>query len=165
MPSVACPRSKAGPIALLVLALVLASTGQATAARKPTTAAVHHSVGMGCVSVPHGWQVSSEQHEGWVSGQIRGIAGARIMAFTIGTGPAAASPERRGQFQWFKTEKLGDALLNYGLERKADGRAILQATVTQGGLNANFVTPERDPRSLSDLLAVARSYSRGKCPD
>jgi hypothetical protein len=87
------------------------------------------------------------------------------MAFTIGTGPPAASLERRGQFQWLRTEKLGDSFLNYALEKKGDGRGVLQASVLHGSLNANFVTPERDLQSLPDLLAVARSYSREKCPE
>ncbi|HEX9304109.1 MAG TPA: hypothetical protein VGA31_06635 [Thermoanaerobaculia bacterium] len=125
---------------------------------------VRHPVGIGCVSVPRGWQVSVDQHPGWASGQIRGTAGSRILAFTIGTGPPAASTERRGQFQWFRTEKLGDSILNYALEKKEDGRGVLQASVIHGSSNANFVTPERDPQSLPDLLAIARSYSREKCP-
>ncbi len=152
------------PISHLVLALVLASTAQVSAARKPTTGVVRHPVGIGCVSVPRGWQVSVDQHPGWASGQIRGTAGSRILAFTIGTGPPAASTERRGQFQWFRTEKLGDSILNYALEKKEDGRGVLQASVIHGSSNANFVTPERDPQSLPDLLAIARSYSREKCP-
>jgi hypothetical protein len=87
------------------------------------------------------------------------------MAFAIGTGPPAVSSERRGQFQWFRTEKLGDSLLNYALERKEHGRGVLEASVIHGSSNANFVTPERDPQSLPDLLVVARSYSRGKCSE
>jgi hypothetical protein len=146
-----------------VLVLVLASSAQAAAAPKATTSSVRHSVGIGCVSIPRGWQVSVEQHPGWASGQIRGTAGSRIMAFAIGTGPPAASPERRGQFQWFRTETLGDSFLNYALEKKGDGRGVLQASVIHGSSNANFVTPERDPESLPDLLAIARSYSREKC--
>ena len=40
------------PISHLVLALVLASTAQASAARKPTTGVVRHPVGIGCVFGP-----------------------------------------------------------------------------------------------------------------
>jgi hypothetical protein len=150
--------------AVVVLLLMLAASARAAPAPKPTTASVRHSVGIGCVSVPRGWEVAVEEHPGWASGQIRGTAGSRIMAFTIGTGLAAASPERREQFQWFRTEKLGDSVLNYALEKKEDGRGVLQASVIHGSSNANFITPERDPQSLPDLLAVARSYSREKCP-
>jgi hypothetical protein len=88
------------------------------------------------------------------------------MAFAIvtGTGAPAASPARREQFEWLKTEKLGGALLHYGLERKSDGRPVLQATVIGGGVTANFVSPQRDGNSLPSLLSVARSYSPEKCP-
>jgi hypothetical protein len=146
-----------------VISLVLAVSVQAAAPPKAAGPSVRHSVGIGCVSIPRDWQVSVDQHPGWASGQIRGTTGSRIMAFTIGTGSPAASRERREQFQWFRTEKLGDSILNYALEKKGDGRGVLQASVIRGSLNANFVTPERDLQSLSDLLLVARSYSREKC--
>ena len=146
----------------VLLVMVAFSVGAAPAQKKVGTAA-RHSVGMGCISVPAGWQISVEEHAGWASGQIRGPAGSRIMAFTIGTGPSAVSAERRGKFQWFRSEKLRDSVLNYALEKKEDGRGVLQASVIHGSSNANFVTPERDPQSLTDLLAVARSYSWGKC--
>jgi len=148
---------------VVVLLVVFASSVRAAAAPKAATASKPHSVGMGCISVPASWQISVEEHPGWASGQIRGPAGSRILAFSIGTGPSAVSPERRGQFQWFKSEKLGDSVLNSALERKADGRGVLQASVIHGSSNANFVTPERDPQSLPDLLSVARSYTRERC--
>ena len=120
------------------------------------------SVGMGCVSPPPGWQVSWEQHEGWASGTIRETASDRFVSFSIGTGAPAASPTRIAQFQWLKNEKLGDATLYYGLERKADGHSILEATVIRGALAANFISPQRDFQSLPSLLTIARSYSE-KC--
>ena len=117
---------------------------------------------MGCVSPPPGWQVSWEQHEGWASGTIRETASDRFVSFSIGTGSPAASPTRIAQFQWLKNEKLGDATLYYGLERKADGHSILEATVIRGALAANFISPQRDLQSLPSLLTIARSYSE-KC--
>ena len=50
----------------------------------------------------------------------------------------------------------------YGLERKADGHSILEATVIRGALAANFISPQRDLQSLPSLLTIARSYSE-KC--
>ena len=120
---------------------------------------------MGCVSPPAGWQVSVVPHEDWVSGQVRETASGRFVSFAIGMGGApAASPARIAQFQWLKTEKLGDADLHYGLEKKADGHSILEATVVRGALAANFITPQRDHQSLPSLLAIARSYVE-KCPE
>jgi len=84
------------------------------------------------------------------------------VSFAIGTGAPAASPARIAQFQWLKTERLGDADLHYGLEKKADGHSILEASVIRGALAANFITPQRDFQSLPNLLSIARSYSE-KC--
>lgn len=153
-------------VVVLAVFLVSAAFAQAVPERKAKATGARRSVGIGCVSVPRGWQVSLEEHSGWVSGQIQNPSDAGVMAFAIvtGAGTPAASPARREQFEWFKTEKLGRALLHYGLERKSDGRPVLQATVIGGGVTANFVSPERDARSLPSLLAVARSYSPEKCP-
>lgn len=119
---------------------------------------------MGCVSPPSGWKVSWVQHQDWVSGQVRETASDRFVSFAIGTGAPAASPARVAQFQWLKTEKLGDAALHYGLEKKADGNSVLKASVIRGTLAANFITPQRDFQSLPSLLSIARSYSE-KCPE
>ena len=119
---------------------------------------------MGCVSPPAGWQVSSARHEGWVAGQVREAASGRFVSFSIGTEAPAASPARIAQFQWFKSEKLKDADLHYGMERKADGHSILAATVLRGPVVANFITPQRDTQSLPDILSIARSYT-ATCPE
>ena len=148
----------------LVLTLTLASPVRAAKPSKAPAAAARQSVGMGCVAPPSGWKVSSQQHEGWASGTIREAASGRFVSFSIGTGAPAASPLRIAQFQWLKNEKLGDATLYYGLERKADGHSILEATVIRGELAANFITPQRDLQSLPSLLSIARSYSE-KCPE
>lgn len=153
--------------AIAIVPLVIALSSPLTAAKssKAPASAARQPVGMGCVSPLPGWQVSWRQHEGWVSGQIREAASDRFVSFAIGTGGApAASPARIAQFQWLKNEKLGDATLYYGLERKADGHSILEATVTRGALAANFITPQRDFQSLPNLLSIARSYSE-KCPE
>ena len=86
------------------------------------------------------------------------------MSFAIGTGAPAAAPARIAQFQWLKTEKLGDAALHYGMEEKSGGQLVLQASVIRGALAANFITPQRDFQSLPNLLSIARSYSE-KCPE
>jgi hypothetical protein len=156
------PMKKA--IAILPLILALASPVRAAKSPKAPTSATRQSVGTGCVSPPPGWQVSLQQHEGWASGTIREAASGRFVSFSIGTGAPAASPTRIAQFQWLKNEKLGDATLYYGLERKADGRTILEATVVRGALAANFITPQRDFQSLPSLLSIVRSYSE-KCPE
>jgi hypothetical protein len=156
---------KAIAILPLVLTLTLASPVEAAKPSKAPAPAARHSVGMGCVSPPPGWQVSLLQHEDWVSGQVRETASGRFVSFAIGMGGApAASPARIAKFQWLKTEKLGDADLHYGLEKKADGHFILEATVVRGALVANFITPQRDLQSLPSLLSIARSYSE-KCPE
>ena len=154
------------PLVALVVLLAFGAYAGATPERKVAASGARRSLGIGCVSVSSGWKVSLEQHDGWVSGQIENPGNAGLMAFAIvtGTGAPAASPARREQFEWFKTEKLGGALLHYGLERKSDGRPVLQATVIGGGVTANFVGPQRDRKSLPDLLTVARSYSPEKCP-
>ena len=152
----------------LVLALLLAAPLEGAKPAKTTRAppkTAPLSVGMGCVSPPPGWQVSVVPHEDWVSGQVRETASGRFVSFAIGMGGApAASPARIAQFQWLKTEKLGDAELHYGLEKKSDGHSILEATVMRGALAANFITPQRDHQSLPGLLAIARSYVE-KCPE
>lgn len=152
----------------LVLALLLAAPLEGAKPAKTTRAppkTAPLSVGMGCVSPPPGWQVSVVPHEDWVSGQVRETASGRFVSFAIGMGGApAASPARIAQFQWLKTEKLGDAELHYGLEKKSDGHSILEATVVRGALAANFITPQRDLQSLPSLLAIARSYVE-KCPE
>lgn len=149
------------------LALVLAAPLEATKPAKATKVApriARVSVGMGCVSPPAGWQVSVIPQQGWFSGQVREPSG-RFVSFAVGTGGApAASPARVAQFQWLKTEKLGDGTLHYGMEKKADGHSILEATVLRGGILANFITPQRDHQSLPSLLAIARSYVE-KCPE
>ena len=118
---------------------------------------------MGCLSPPKGWQISSEPHEGWVAGQVRGPAG-RFVSFSIGTGAQAVSPARIAEFQWLKSEKVKEGDLHYALQKKADGHSILMATVVRGSLAANFITPQRDFDSLGEILSIARSYS-SKCPD
>ena len=152
-------------ITLLPLVLALALPVRAAKTSKAPAAAVRSSVGMGCVAPPAGWQVSLQQHEGWASGTIREAASGRFVSFSIGTGAPAASPTRIAQFQWLKNEKVGDGTLYYGLERKADGHSILEATVARGTLVANFITPQRgDFDGLPSLLSIARSYSE-KCPE
>ena len=154
-------------ITLLPLVLVLALPIQAAKTSKPPTSRSRplQSVGIGCVSPPKGWQVSMQQHEGWASGTIREAASGRFVSFSIGTDAPAASPTRIAQFQWLKNEKLGDATLYYGLERKADGHSILEATVVRSPRVANFITPQRgDFDGLPSLLSIARSYSE-KCPE
>jgi hypothetical protein len=135
----------------------------AKSSRAPASA-TPQSVGIGCVSPPPGWQVSLQQHKDWASGTIREAASGRFVSFSIGAGAPAASPTRIAQFQWLKNEKLGDATLFYGLERKADGHSVLEATVVRGALAANFIAPQRDLQSLPSLLSIARSYSE-KCPE
>ncbi len=153
-------------ITLLPLVLALALPVRAAkSSRPPASSTRSQSVGMGCVSPPAGWQVSLQQHEGWASGTIREAASGRFVSFSIGTEAPAASPTRIAQFQWLKNEKVKDATLYYGLERKADGHSILEATVLRGALAANFITPQRDNfDGLPSLLAIARSFSE-KCPE
>lgn len=156
------PAKKA--FAILSLIFALTSPLRAVKSSKAPTPTARRYVGMGCVSPPSGWKVSWLQHEDWVSGQVRETASDRFVSFAIGTGAPAASPARIAQFQWLKTEKLGDADLHYGLEKKADGHSILEASVIHGALAANFITPQRDFQSLPNLLSIARSYSQ-KCPE
>ena len=149
----------------LVLALALPVQAAKPSKAPPSASRSPQSVGMGCVSPPAGWQVSLQQHEGWASGTIREAALGRFVSFSIGTEAPAASPIRIAQFQWLKTEKLKDATLHYGLEKKSDGHSILEATVLRGEVVANFITPQRgDFDSLPSLLSIARSYSE-KCPE
>jgi hypothetical protein len=149
----------------LLLTLTLASPVEAAKPSKAPPAPARQSVGMGCVAPPAGWKVTWLQHEDWVSGQVKETSSDRFVSFAIGTGGApAASPARIAQFQWLKTEKLGDADLHYGLEKKSDGHFILEATVLRGPLVANFISPQRDLQSLPSLLSIARSYSE-KCPE
>jgi hypothetical protein len=149
----------------LVLALTLASPLEAAKPSKAPASSSRHSVGIGCVSPPPGWQVSLQKHPDWASGTIREAASGRFVSFAIGIGGArAASPVRIAQFQWLKNEKLGDADLHYGLEKKTDGHLVLEATVVRGAVAANFITPQRDLQSLPSLLSIARSYSE-KCPE
>jgi hypothetical protein len=151
-------------IAILSAVLAFASPLAAAKPSQKPAPASPRSVGMGCVTPPPGWQVTWLQQQGWVSGQVREASG-RFVSFAVGTGGApAASPARAAQFQWFKTEKLGDGTLHYGMEKKADGHSILEATVLRGGIVANFITPQRDFQSLPNLLSIARSYSE-KCPE
>jgi hypothetical protein len=149
----------------LVFALALPVLA-AKPSKAPTSASRSpQSVGLGCVLPPTGWQVSLQQHEGWASGTIREAASGRFVSFSIGTDAPAASPTRIAQFQWLKTENLKDATLHYGMEKKADGHSILEATVLRGAVVANFITPQRgDFDSLPSLLSIARSYSE-KCPE
>jgi hypothetical protein len=133
------------------------------AAAKAPAPSAPVSVGMGCLSPPKGWQISSEPHEGWVAGQVRAPTG-RFVSFSIGTGAQAVSPARVAEFQWLKSEKLKDGDLHYALQKKADGHSILMATVVRGPLAANFIAPQRDFDSLGEILSIARSYS-SKCPD
>jgi hypothetical protein len=152
--------------AIVILSVVVALASPLSAAKpsKKAAPASPQSVGMGCVTPPPGWQVTWLQQQGWVSGQVREPSG-RFVSFAVGNGGApAASPARVAQFQWFKTEKLGDGTLHYGMEKKADGHSILEASVLRGGIVANFITPQRDFQSLPNLLAIARSYSE-KCPE
>jgi hypothetical protein len=152
-------------IAVVPLLLVLAPPVQAAKPAKAPASAIHESVGIGCVSPPSGWRVSLQKHPDWSSGTIRETVSGRFVSFAIGIGGArAASPARIGQFQWLKNEKLGDAELHYGLEKKSDGHLVLEATVVHGAVAANFITPQRDLQSLPSLLAIARSYSE-KCPE
>ena len=152
-------------ITLLPLVLALALPVRAAKPSKAAAPPARSSVGMGCVIPPAGWQVSMQQHEGWASGTIREAASGRFVSFSIGTDAPAASPTRIAQFQWLKNENLGDATLYYGLERKADGHSILEATVVRGPRVANFITPQRgDFDGLPSLLSIARSYSE-KCPE
>jgi hypothetical protein len=159
------PVKKAITLLPLVLALALPVQAAKTSKTPTSPSRSRQSVGMGCVSPPTGWQVSLQQHEGWASGTIREAASGRFVSFSIGTDAPAASPARIAQFQWLKNEKLNDATLYYGLERKADGHSILEATVVHGAVVANFITPQRgDFDSLPSLLSIARSYSE-KCPE
>ena len=154
-------------IAVSALAIGLAfplAAAKGPKAAKPPAPAARKSVGMGCVAPPAGWEVSWVQHTDWVSGQVRETASGRFVTFAIGTGAPAASPARIAQFQWLKSEKLADADLHYGLEKKAEGRSILEASVIRGPLAANFITPQNDFRSLPSLLAIARTYT-DKCPE
>lgn len=157
------PVKKAITLLPLLLALALPARA-AKSSRTPASAARSQSVGMGCVSPPEGWQVSLQRHEGWASGTVREAASGRFVSFSIGTEAPAASPTRIAQFQWLKNEKLGDATLYYGMEKKADGHTILEATVVHGTLVANFISPQRDFQSLPSILSIARSYSE-KCPE
>lgn len=159
------PVKKAITLLALVLALALPVRAAKTSKAATSPSRSHQSVGIGCVSPPAGWQVSMQQHEGWASGTIRETASGRFVSFSIGTDAPAASPTRIAQFQWLKNEKLGDATLYYGLERKADGHSILEATVVRSPRVANFITPQRgDFDGLPSLLSIARSYSE-KCPE
>jgi hypothetical protein len=152
-------------IATLPLLLVLAFPLRAAKPSKAPPSATRESVGIGCVSPPPGWQVSLQKHPDWASGTIREAASGRFISFAIGIGGArAASPARIARFQWLKNEKLGDADLHYGLEKKADGHLVLEATVVRDAVAANFITPQRDLQSLPSLLSIARSYSE-KCPE
>ena len=90
---------------------------------------VRRSLGIGCVSIPADFQVETEGHVDWVSGQIRTPGGEFTAGFAVGyTLESAVTPAKRRQFRWFKTETIGNSTLYYGLGT-SDGKQVLQATI------------------------------------